>query len=254
GTLFGSDRQISHRTASTLAKVADLGVHLVVASGRSQISIIPRAGNVPFIQWAVCSNGATLYDLSADQRAQVWTIDEAHLAEMFNRFETILPDIVWAWEDLSGHHWTEGFTSAGLYEPVHGVVVPDDARPTGNTLKILVGHRDIRRYDLLDILVPVVPNNLGISTSGAEFVEVTAPGVNKGAGLATLCRQLGVPAANVAAFGDNVNDLEMMAWVGHGFAMANAHHQLKEVSRYVTERTNDLDGVAHTLEQIFDIA
>jgi len=254
GTLFGHDRQISDRTAATLARVSELGIRLIIASGRSQTSIIPRTGNVPFIQWAVCSNGATLFDLKAMTAAQVWIIDEAHLAEMISRFEATLPDIVWAWEDTTGHHWTEAFMTSGLHDAIRGNIVADHERPSADALKILIGHERLHRYDLLDVLADVVPHGLGISTSGAEFVEVTASGVNKGAGVAGLCQRLAIDAANVAAFGDNVNDLEMMDWVGHSFAMANAHPSVIEVSDHQTEMSHDFDGVANTLEQLFNLS
>ncbi len=253
GTLFGLDRQISPFTAATLAQVSELGRHVVIASGRSQTSIIPRTGRVPFIQWAVCSNGATLYDLSAETVAHTNPINEAHLADMIDQFERALPGVVWAWEDTERHHWTHGFVSTGVHHATSGVHVDDGTRPTANTLKVLIGHHDVRCLDLYETLAPVVPHNLSLSVSGTDFVEVTAAGVNKAAGLAELCRRIGVDSSNVAAFGDNINDLEMMEWVGHSVAMANARPQLLERSDYCTERTHDDDGVAHSLRRIFDL-
>ena len=42
--------------------------------------------------------------------------------------------------------------------------------------------------------------------------------------------QLGVDAADVVAFGDMPNDLEMLRWAGHGVAMGNAHPALLDVA------------------------
>ena len=45
---------------------------------------------------------------------------------------------------------------------------------------------------------------------------------------------LGVDAADVVAFGDMPNDLEMLRWAGHGVAMGNAHPALLDVADEVT--------------------
>jgi phosphoserine phosphatase len=46
-----------------------------------------------------------------------------------------------------------------------------------------------------------------------------------------------VDAADVVAFGDMPNDLEMLRWAGHGVAMGNAHPALLDVADEVTPRT-----------------
>ena len=69
-------------------------------------------------------------------------------------------------------------------------------------------------------------------------------------GVAEVARRLGVPAADVVAFGDMPNDLEMLRWAGHGVAMGNAHPALREVADEVTA-TNADDGPAVVLERWF---
>ena len=53
----------------------------------------------------------------------------------------------------------------------------------------------------------------------------------------------------VAVFGDDVNDLEMIAFYPRSVAMGNAVEQVKQAAGYVT-KTNDEGGIAHALEQI----
>jgi hydroxymethylpyrimidine pyrophosphatase-like HAD family hydrolase len=52
------------------------------------------------------------------------------------------------------------------------------------------------------------------------------------------------------AFGDMPNDLPMLAWAGHGVAVANAHPEVLAIAAEVTGR-NDDDGVAQVLERWF---
>lgn len=52
------------------------------------------------------------------------------------------------------------------------------------------------------------------------------------------------------AFGDMPNDIEMLKWVGHGVAMDNAHHAVKDAADEITA-ANDDGGVADVLERWF---
>lgn len=76
------------------------------------------------------------------------------------------------------------------------------------------------------------------------FVEILNERVCKGAGLRRLCERLGVDLANVVAFGDGDNDIEMIQEVGLGIAMKNARPTCKAVADRVTDLDNDNDGVA----------
>ena len=54
-----------------------------------------------------------------------------------------------------------------------------------------------------------------------------------------------IPFAQIIAFGDDTNDIDMLSIVGTGIAMGNANFELKKISNYVTE-TNDNNGIRHT--------
>ena len=253
GTLFNRQVAVSERTGATLARLAAQGLHLVVASGRSHRSIETRVGHLSFMRWAVCSNGAYLHDLYARRRVRTETVADHQVRDLRAAVDDVLPDTVWAWETEGGHYWTESFLASGLHDVVAGGRIADDTPPPPASVKVYVGHRDLVSYDLLDLIEPAIPHGLCVSTSGSAFLEVTAPGVTKAKGLADLCADLGVAREHTMAFGDNVNDLEMMQWVGHGYAMANAHPRLLEVTSLRTERGHDDDGVAHMLEVLFGL-
>ena len=85
--------------------------------------------------------------------------------------------------------------------------------------------------------------------AGDSFVEVAAPGVAKETALARLAADRGIAADDVVAFGDHLTDVAMVAWAGHGVAVANAHPAVLAVADEVTT-SNDEDGVAVVLERI----
>jgi hypothetical protein len=87
-------------------------------------------------------------------------------------------------------------------------------------------------------------------STGYGLIELSAPGVTKGTGLARLAGELSVAPADVLAVGDMPNDLPMLRWAGHGVAMANAHPAVLEAADEITA-SNSEDGLALVLERWF---
>ena len=80
----------------------------------------------------------------------------------------------------------------------------------------------------------------------AQFVNAS---VNKATSVGVLCRILGLPLTSVVAFGDNMNDIEMLTSVGLGVAMANARDEVRQVA-HETCASNNEDGVARKCEEL----
>jgi hydroxymethylpyrimidine pyrophosphatase-like HAD family hydrolase len=104
---------------------------------------------------------------------------------------------------------------------------------------------------MADAAHAVLGDAVGITFSTSNgLIELSAPGVTKGSGLADVAARLGVTAPDVIAFGDMPNDLPMLEWAGHGVAMANAHPSVLAAADEVTA-PNSEDGVALVLERWF---
>jgi hypothetical protein len=82
------------------------------------------------------------------------------------------------------------------------------------------------------------------------LLELSAPGITKGTGLARLAGELGIAAAEVLAIGDMPNDLSMLQWAGHGVAMANSHPTILQAADEITTGNSE-DGLARILEKWF---
>jgi len=79
-------------------------------------------------------------------------------------------------------------------------------------------------------------------------VDLNPSGMNKAVGLRRLLDHLGIPIEQAAAFGDGINDMEMMEAAGLGIAMGNAADELKSKARYVTRSLHE-DGIAYAVDQ-----
>jgi len=88
-----------------------------------------------------------------------------------------------------------------------------------------------------------------VTISHPMFLEFVAPGVSKGRAIRFLARRQRVALGATLAIGDQWNDLEMLAEVGHGAAMATAPAGVKAVARYVAPAVAD-EGVATMIEAL----
>lgn len=67
-----------------------------------------------------------------------------------------------------------------------------------------------------------------------------------------ICEGLNIAKDNVIAFGDQLNDMEMVRDAGIGVAMGNAYPDLKQVADIVTDDNNN-DGIAKVLKEILNL-
>jgi Cof subfamily protein (haloacid dehalogenase superfamily) len=102
---------------------------------------------------------------------------------------------------------------------------------------------------LLAFFRETLDGRIFITKSEPEYLEIMAPGVNKGTALPLLAGHYGLSVAQVLAVGDAYNDLDMLLAAGIGVAMANAPEQVKAAARYVTERTNNDGGAAEAIRR-----
>ena len=75
--------------------------------------------------------------------------------------------------------------------------------------------------------------------AGLEGADVIAKESSKANGLKILCEYFHIPVSETYAFGDSMNDLEILQEAGTGIAMGNAVPKLKEVADYVTDRIDE---------------
>jgi Cof subfamily protein (haloacid dehalogenase superfamily) len=88
-----------------------------------------------------------------------------------------------------------------------------------------------------------------VTISHPRFLEFVAPGVSKGRAIRFLARRLRIPLGATLAIGDQWNDLEMIAEVGHGTAMPSAPPEVRAAARYVAAPLED-DGAARMIEDL----
>jgi Cof subfamily protein (haloacid dehalogenase superfamily) len=253
GTLLRSDRTVSERSRAAIASACAAGIEVVVATARSPRGAGPLAREAGIGGLAICANGATLYDLDAGRIVRHTPLAVATAHELVRRLRDRFPEIVFGWE----HELR--FGSEPAYEALRRPEWwprPEDAYEPCDPLewtlpmtKLLARLPQADLEQLLAVAAELAGDDASTTLAGDAFVEMAAPGVGKDVALAHLAAERGLAAEDVVAFGDHLTDRAMVAWAGHGVAVANAHPTVIAVADEVCA-SNDEDGVAIVLERM----
>ena len=95
-------------------------------------------------------------------------------------------------------------------------------------------------------------NSLKVVVSGSNWLDVSHRDANKGNALKLIQSYFSVMPDDCMAFGDQMNDAEMLQSVVYSYAMENASEELKRYARYIAP-SNDVGGVLSVIrETIFN--
>jgi hypothetical protein len=258
GTLLDPDDQVTARAAAVIGRLVAAGVGFVLVTGRPPRWIPPVVAQLGVARLAVCANGGVLYDAVDDRVLWARTLDPATLADLAAAAADALPGCGLAVERVGASAFDTD-SAPFVAEPGYRHAWPDadnDVAPrsellTRPAIKMLVRSPQLSSDAMVAALAPMIGDAADLTFSHPRgLVEISPPRVTKATGLAEVAERHGVGQADVIAFGDMPNDLEMLRWAGHGVAMGNAHPALLEVADEVTASNGD-DGLALVLERWF---
>lgn len=259
GTLLTDRKEITPRTRRVLSRAIEEGVIVLVATGRPWMGVPEELREFPGMRYALTSNGARILDV------QEGVVLEEHL---------LPPDSA-----------KKAMRICGKYDTLQEIYFDGQGyAPADKMAKVERYHKNPNMWEYMrktrtwveDIFRMVRESDRGLDkiqmlfadmeertkawqelseVEGLELVgslgyniEINAAGVNKGSGLVSLGRLLGIRREEIMACGDGDNDLLMLKEVGFGVAMANAEEEVKKAADYIT-LSNEEDGVADAIEK-----
>ncbi|MEC6747945.1 Cof-type HAD-IIB family hydrolase [Marinilactibacillus sp. XAAS-LB27] len=90
---------------------------------------------------------------------------------------------------------------------------------------------------------------LHFTRSNDYTADVISAGISKATGIDRIIQELGIDIQDTYAFGDSLNDLEMIQHVGTGVSMGNGWKELKQVADMITEDVSE-DGIEIALKKL----
>ncbi len=122
-------------------------------------------------------------------------------------------------------------------EPISSFIDVSDA-PIKTSFFDPSGHASETIYPVMKQFEP----DLQVVLSSDYWVDLMHPNINKGIAVQEVQRRFGIQPDECAAFGDFMNDAEMLATVKYSFAMKNAYPEIKKIAHFETD-TNENKGV-----------
>jgi len=253
GTTVTHDGRLSPAVAEAVRAVADAGLHVVIATGRSVIATMPVIEELGLSRgYAVCSNGAVTLALDPSEEAgyrflDVVTFDPAPALAMLRER---IPDAVVAVEELgSGFKLSAPFPDGKLQGVLR--VVEWEELVSSPATRVTLRSPEATAEDFMRLVAEAGLHEVSYAVGWTAWLDISPQGVSKGSALEQVRRHLGVEPAHTIAVGDQRNDIEMLQWAAHGVAMGNAPDEVKEIADEVAGDVYD-DGLVPVLRSLID--
>ena len=255
GTFLRPDGTVSAANLAAVRIATERGIVFVVATGRPFRWLDVLEGLVGTHSKVIVSNGAAVFDLAAGTVVQSFPLNGDVVRTVAEDLRAAVPGMTFALEAAAGFGYEPGCpTRQQELDDAACAELPELLVAIGPVIKLLGFHESIDSDRLTALSRGAVGNRLTLTHASVSspygMIELTAPGVTKASTLELLCTELGIGSDEVVAFGDMPNDLEMLAWAGRGFAVANGHPSL--LGRFAVVPSNADDGVGSTILGLLD--
>lgn len=257
GTLLDADKQLPDEVWPLLRRLRERGIVFVPASGRQYATLHEMFGDGP--RGIIAENG-TLVSLDGSVRSTTpLPVDRAREAVAQARelqhsgmhIGQVVCGVRSAYiESQEPEFVRETSRYYRALETVPDLLAPELIGEADEILKIAI-------YDFAGAETHSAPvmrrfePDVSVVVSGENWLDIVPANADKGRALRALQGELDVTAAQTAAFGDYLNDLELLDAADWSFAMANAHPLVLERARYRAPSNAD-HGVLRVLEQWLD--
>jgi len=244
-TLIEHDGPVHERVVDAIARVQDMGIMVVAATGRSLSTTTPVCRAAGMFDWAVCSNGALLAHVEPEEVVETITFDPA---DLLLEIERIVPSASFAVEGASGmFRTTRAFTHSALTAGIREV--PFDHLLAEPAIRLVVRSEDHLDEGLGFLAEQLDLHSVVFGTGDVAWLDIGPRGVSKATMLARLCERLGFDPTLTMAVGDSMNDIEMLKWAGVGVLMGHAAESMKQHADVIAGPVPGL-AVAEVLDAI----
>lgn len=248
GTILKKDYSLSQKVKNVIKKVANIGVKVVLVTGRMYSATTFIAEELELDTPILCYSGAlarnsekvfyenlisdslarnVLKELSAfDIQVNLYVNDEI--------YSEVESDILV--EYCQKRKLEYKIKSFNAFENIQANKI------------LAIGKTPEATTEVLEYLKSKFDNNLFLVRSLPTFCEIINKDASKGKAILYLAQNWGIEHDEIMAVGDQDNDIELLKAAKVKVAMGNATEGLKEVANYIAPSVED-DGVVEVIEK-----
>lgn len=281
GTLLNENQKISKENIVAIGKAKQLGVKIVIASGRTIQGIENYLEELDLLSddnYSVVCSGALVLNNTKEKIIQSNPLSYEEFNYVFDLVKQLDITLNMYSDESILIHSSNYFSRFDAIANNLPLKIMDFNALDKDTLitKIMLINEDLSMAEEMKALYPgIIVKDISIQAKEGynrelfkdisklpmEFldkftvskvtpfnVEVMKKSANKRAGLEKLAEELKIKPHEIICIGDSGNDKQMIEYAGLGVAMGNAFPEIKEIADYVTF-TNKENGVAHVIDK-----
>ncbi len=248
GTLLNSKKEVPGDFAEWVRCHPD--IKTVIASGRQYYTLEKDFADIRDELVFIAENGALVFDRGEVLYKNVMderdVLDCIALIEKIPCATAVLCGVQSAYIAESARTDEDVRRNAAMYyerlryvKELRGIVGQDDIVKLAVYFKRRQAEGSFRYFDGLRPALSAV-------VSGESWIDVANRSVDKGKAVTAIREKYGIARGECMAFGDYLNDLQLLKACGESYCMANGHEKLKEAAGHIAA-SNDEDGVMRVL-------
>ncbi len=275
GTLLNSDHKLTDFSMNAIKTAMDKGIPVCIATGRSYTDVLKIIKDLEVMPYIISSNGASVYHANGHKMYSV-SIPKEEVREIITYLKS--QNLQFEVADDEYTYITQGGLDI-LNRELEDVGSSDTKKREElerNVLGLVLSQGNLKVVPTMEELLDSIESANSISSISAYLnkihmamehftmdkriltfsswkynFEMTSSDTSKGVALKHLCDHLEIDLKDVAAIGDNYNDLSMIKVAGIKGAMENAVDNIKTMADYIAPSNNE-DGAAKFLYKLMD--
>lgn len=250
GTLAGPDSQVSERTIRAMRRVADLGIPVIVLTGRSRRNTLAIARRAGVQHVAIACNGALVIDPTTDENLAVNPMGSDDKAAFRALADDLGLDLTW-WTEHAMYVTRPGPMAELIWQLNHeeALVADPDAIADAVVLKMMAMSDEAH----LDEVAAEIHRRMPTAQRSLDnLIEVVHPDSTKWHALEWALERYQIDPALVLGAGDGGNDVIWLRRIGFPVAMGNARPEVRRVTLAEAPSNAD-DGAAALLERLIEV-
>ncbi|MFN1535327.1 Cof-type HAD-IIB family hydrolase [Vibrio jasicida] len=251
GTLLAPNHQLSAYSKETLKALHEQGYTFVFATGRHHVDVASIRRTVGIPAYMITSNGARVHDQN-DQEMYSQNVPEDLVQPVIDTIKTDPEILIHMYQNDDWLLNKDDEQLRDFHEEFTYKLYDQDNAPTDGIAKVFFTHpaRDHEHLVTFETkLREQFGDRLNIAFSTPWCLEVMSAGVSKGDALKAVAESIGLTLENTIAFGDGMNDVEMLSMAGKGLVMGTSHEKvMKALPNNEVIGSNADDAVAHYLQ------
>ncbi len=261
GTLLDDDKKLSEGNIQSIKKLEGLGVKFAVATGRHDSMIKTYLKHLDLNVPVISCNGAVVREPFSDQMFLAQPLPKELSLQVIEVCKEMNASFhIYGHESIFGEKLSHKML---YYHNLNKTLPPEERTKLVQVsdcskivlsepeplYKFLILTDEIRdQLDIRDRLADI--DGLNVCQSMPKLWDVMKGGITKAYALQKLSESLGIKRSEIAAIGDQLNDMDLIEYAGLGIAVANAEEALKAKADMVTTADNNDDAVAEAIEKV----